>query len=266
MEPDLEVVQIRRGESFKAWSHGYPFHTVRWHFHPEYELHQVVATSGRYFVGDFIGDFEPGNLVLTGPNLPHNWVSDLPAECAIPLRGRILQFSEEFIGDLMKVMPELSGLAALLDFSRRGALFTRSTSDALVPLMEEIVTANGVRRIELFLMILGITLSRRPTGASAVQPKLSARSVRLHVGGNEQGTRIHPEESDATFRRSEARCDRRSIAKCIFALVPPAHGHVIGAICQAAAYQSRVSDIDERRAGFHHRHLLRGRLQQSLQF
>ena len=75
MEPDLEVVQIRRGESFKAWSHGYPFRTVRWHFHPEYELHHVVATSGRYFVGDFIGAFEPGNLVLTGPNLPHNWVS-----------------------------------------------------------------------------------------------------------------------------------------------------------------------------------------------
>ncbi|MGY3365171.1 hypothetical protein ACVWZL_002296 [Bradyrhizobium sp. GM2.4] len=84
MEPDLEVVQIRRGESFKAWSHGYPFHTVRWHFHPEYELHQVVATSGRYFVGDFIGDFEPGNLVLTGPNLPHNWVSDLPARVRHP--------------------------------------------------------------------------------------------------------------------------------------------------------------------------------------
>ncbi|MCJ9704489.1 SDR family NAD(P)-dependent oxidoreductase, partial [Bradyrhizobium sp. SHOUNA76] len=155
MEPDLEVVQIRRGESFKAWSHGYPFHTVRWHFHPEYELHQVVATSGRYF----IGEFEPGNLVLTGPNLPHNWVSDLPPGSTIPLRGRILQFSEEFIGDLTKVMPELSGLAALLEFSRRGALFTRSASDKIAPLMEEIATANGVRRIEPFLMILG-TLSR----------------------------------------------------------------------------------------------------------
>ncbi|MDB5440450.1 MAG: AraC family transcriptional regulator, partial [Caulobacteraceae bacterium] len=39
MEPDLEVVQISQGESFKAWAHGYPFRTVRWHFHPEYELH-----------------------------------------------------------------------------------------------------------------------------------------------------------------------------------------------------------------------------------
>lgn len=159
MEPDLEVVQIRRGESFKAWSHGYPFHTVRWHFHPEYEIHQVVATSGRYFVGDFIGQFEPGNLVLTGPNLPHNWVSDLPVDVAIPLRGRIIQFSEEFIGDTMKLMPELSGLGALLESSRRGVLFSGNTSKELAPLMEEIVAASGVRRIELFMMILG-TLCR----------------------------------------------------------------------------------------------------------
>lgn len=159
MEPDLEVVQIRRGESFKAWAHGYPFHTVRWHFHPEYEIHQVVATSGRYFVGDFIGQFEPGNLVLTGPNLPHNWVSDLPVDVAIPLRGRIIQFSEEFIGDTMKLMPELSGLGALLESSRRGVLFSGNTSKELAPLMEELVSATGVRRIELFMMILG-TLCR----------------------------------------------------------------------------------------------------------
>ena len=49
MEPDLEVVQIRPGESFAAWSHGYPYRTVRWHFHPEYELHQVVATKRPLF-------------------------------------------------------------------------------------------------------------------------------------------------------------------------------------------------------------------------
>src|SRR5436189_1970259 len=101
MEPDLEVVQIRPGESFAVFSHGYPYHTVRWHFHPEYELHLVVATTGRYFVGDFIGEFVPGNLVLTGPNLPHNWVSDIPAGTSIPLRCRFVQFSDSFNGDTM---------------------------------------------------------------------------------------------------------------------------------------------------------------------
>src|SRR5260370_40829830 len=105
MHPGLEGGKIRRGESFKAWAHGYPFHTVRWHFHPEYELHQVVATVGRYFVGDFIGEFEPGNLVLTGPNLPHNWVSDIPRDSSVPLRCRIVQFGESFVDDATKVFP-----------------------------------------------------------------------------------------------------------------------------------------------------------------
>jgi AraC-like DNA-binding protein len=159
MEPDLEVVQIRPGESFAAWSHGYPYRTVRWHFHPEYELHQVVATAGRYFVGDFIGEFKPGNLVLTGPNLPHNWVSDVPQDASVPLRCRIIQFSEEFVRGAMKALPELAALTPVLEFSRRGVLFGEQTSRDLSPLMEEIMQAQGVRRVELFMLIAGL-LSR----------------------------------------------------------------------------------------------------------
>ena len=159
MKPDLELVQIREGESFKAWSHGYPFHTVRWHFHPEYELHIIVATNGRYFVGDFIGEFEPGNLILTGPNLPHNWVSDIPVDTSVPLRCRIIQFSEDFIGGVMGVFPELAALGPLLESSRRGLRFTAETSRLVAPIMEEMMTAQGVRRIELFMIIAGM-LSR----------------------------------------------------------------------------------------------------------
>lgn len=159
MKPDLEVVQIREGESFKAWSHGYPFHTVRWHFHPEYEIHLVVATEGRYFVGDFIGEFEPGNLILTGPNLPHNWVSDVPKDVMVPLRCRIIQFSEDFIGGVMGVFPELAALGPVLEASRRGLLFSKETAASIAPFMEELMTAQGARRIELFMLIAG-ALSR----------------------------------------------------------------------------------------------------------
>ena len=159
MNPDLEVVQIGKGQSFKAWAHGYPFHTVRWHFHPEYEIHQVVTTNGRYFVGDFIGEFEPGNLVLTGPNLPHNWVSDVPPDIVVPLRGRVVQFSESFIGEVKKIFPELAQFEPVLELSRRGTLFSKRTSDKVAPMLEELVNAQGVRRIELFLNVIG-TMSR----------------------------------------------------------------------------------------------------------
>ena len=156
MKPDLEVVQIGRSESFKAWAHGYPYHTVRWHFHPEYEIHHVVATQGHYFVGDFIGNFEPGNLVLTGPNLPHNWVSHLATGESVPLRGRVLQFTEDFIGDAMALLPELAACEALLQTSRRGALFSPATAEAAAPMLAELVSAQGIRRIEVFIGLLGL--------------------------------------------------------------------------------------------------------------
>ena len=168
MKPDLEVVQIGRAESFKAWEHGYPFHTVRWHFHPEYELHHVVHTGGHYFVGDFIGSFAPGNLVLTGPNLPHNWVSDLAPDAHIPLRGRVLQFTEQFVRNTTALLPELASFEPLLELSRRGALFTNETSARVGPMLEELVGASDLRRIELFMSIIG-TLSR----ASGVCPLAS---------------------------------------------------------------------------------------------
>ena len=193
MEPDLEVVQIRRGESFKAWAHGYPFHTVRWHFHPEYELHHVVATRGRYFVGDFIGEFEPGNLVLTGPNLPHNWVSELPRGGSVPLRCRIVQFSADFIGNATKVLPELTGFHHLLEKSRHGALFTPETAGVISLVLEELVDAQGVRRIELFMNIVGIltrATSVRTLASSTYLPDPSGymsagiNKVLAHIGGH----------------------------------------------------------------------------------
>jgi len=173
MKPDLEVVQIGRAESFKAWEHGYPFRTVRWHFHPEFELHHVVATTGRYFVGDFIGNFAPGNLVLTGPNLPHNWVSHLPPGTEVPLRSRVLQFSETFIRDATQLLPELAAVVPVLEASRRGALFSAETAARVAPMMADLIRASEVRRIELFMSIVG-TLSRaqgiRPLTSESYHP------------------------------------------------------------------------------------------------
>jgi AraC-like DNA-binding protein len=154
MKPDLEVVQIGHRQSFKAWEHGYPFHTVRWHFHPELEVHHVVATSGRYFVGDFIGEFAPGNLVLTGPNLPHNWISDLGTERSVPLRSRVVQFPESLLLQIAELFPDTGDFTTLFALSRRGALFSTACSDVCAPLLCDLIEAKGPHRASIFLQIL----------------------------------------------------------------------------------------------------------------
>ena len=153
--PDLELVQLGRGESFKVWSHGYPYRTVRWHFHPEYEVHLVTATSGTFLVGDHVGSFAPGNLVMTGPNLPHNWISNVPAGEVVPERCLVLQFTQAFIDGCLAVFPELDFVAPLLDEATHGIQFSGATAGAVGPILAELTTAGGGRRIELFVALLG---------------------------------------------------------------------------------------------------------------
>lgn len=168
MKPDLELVQIGHGQSFTAWEHGYPFRTVRWHFHPECEIHHVVATTGRYFVGDFIGEFGPGNLVMTGPNLPHNWVSFVEPGTSIPLRNRVVQFPEVFLTRIIEALPELAEFRYVLELSRRGALFGAKASAKAGPILAELVCARGARRAALFVDLLAtLADDRRVTSVAS---------------------------------------------------------------------------------------------------
>lgn len=154
MQPDLELVHIRKGESFAAWMHGYPFRTVRWHYHPEYEIHLVVATSGKFYIGDHIGNFGPDQLIVTGPNLPQNWISDIAPGEIVALRSLVIQFPGSFLEAAGAAIPELEALRPLLERSHRGLLFDTATARALRPLMLQLIEARGLRRITLFWEIL----------------------------------------------------------------------------------------------------------------
>ena len=181
MQPDLELVHIRKGESFAAWMHGYPFRTVRWHYHPEYEIHLVVDTHGTFYIGDHIGEFGPGQLIMTGPNLPQNWISDIAPDEVVPTRSFVVQFPEAFIEDAAAAMPEMDAIRPLLERSHRGLLFSPATAEAVKPLMTELFEARGLRRLALFWDILDQL-------ANAPDPEvLASLSYELDLGALKDG-------------------------------------------------------------------------------
>jgi AraC-like DNA-binding protein len=156
MSPSLELVGIQEQESFKVWKHGYPYETVRWHFHPEYEINLITDTTGRFFVGDHTGTFAPGQLFMVGPNVPHNWVSDLPDNQPVEQRCVVLQFSGRCVNRGIVAFPELGHLERLLADSQRGILFTESVSQRAAVLMASLLTAQGFQRVAQFLALLDL--------------------------------------------------------------------------------------------------------------
>ena len=161
MRPSLELVGIRETESFKLWTHGYPYETVRWHFHPEYEINLITRTSGQFFVGDHTGQFAPGHLCLIGPNVPHNWVSDLPAGQSVAERCIVLQFSGKVLRRGIETFPELAALERLLVESHRGVQFSEDVAARAARQLRQLLSSEGVRRIAGFLALLELLAGDR---------------------------------------------------------------------------------------------------------
>lgn len=152
-DPTLGYEPRENHGSLRYLEHGIPTPLVRWHQHEEYELHLIVQTRGKLFVGDYIGHFEPGNLVLTGPRLPHNWISsDSPAE-GVLLRDMVLQFTDAPLRRASAEIGELQGLLPLLERARHGIEFF-GMSELARDALTGIKNSHGLARFGEFLMFV----------------------------------------------------------------------------------------------------------------
>jgi AraC-like DNA-binding protein len=142
-EPPDEVGFVR------CLEHGFPTPLARWHYHDEYELHLITSTSGKVFVGDWIGPFQAGQLVLTGPRLPHNWVSmDIP-EGGVPQRDLVIQFPYGPLTHAADNIPELREVLPLLERAKHGIEFF-GMSEAAEQHWHRVKNARGLRRLTAF--------------------------------------------------------------------------------------------------------------------
>jgi AraC-like DNA-binding protein len=107
------------------------------------------------FVGDYIGTFGPGNLVFTGPGLPHNWIStDVPPE-GVPLRDHCVIFNRAPIDQAAALIPELKEIQPLLDRALQGVEFF-GISEVVLGYFERMNASQNIARLSVFLELLGV--------------------------------------------------------------------------------------------------------------
>ena len=182
MHPQFEVVD-RSNRSIRYLEHGWPTDLCRWHAHEEYELHLIVETRGKAFVGNFIGNFEPGSLFLTGPNLAHNWVTDSVSSEKIEIRDMLVQFSQKSFEKLAEGFPEFSGIRKMLDLAASGILFKGFNATFARGHMEAIRDNIGPERILAFIRFL-VRLNEHAEKVTLSETKL------VNADGNSKYARI----------------------------------------------------------------------------
>ena len=145
MKPVLEQIASKKGQhSFIAFTITQSRFDFFWHYHPEYELTLIIKGRGRRLVGDCHEQFESGDLVLLGPDLPHTWISNEKhkgKEMAV-----VIQFSSNFI-ERFTELAELTSINKLLTLAKQGISFKGEITAEFVEQMKQLPKKSGVERV-----------------------------------------------------------------------------------------------------------------------
>ncbi|GEO06096.1 AraC family transcriptional regulator [Adhaeribacter aerolatus] len=156
MKPFLLKVEVAPEQSFAVRQQVNPLFYNQWHYHEELELTYVQEGSGIRFVGDSIQNFQAGDLILLGSNLPHFWRGEnqTAANASTECQAMVVQFNANFWGETFLDLPELSIIKELLGKARRGIHIRGETRQGVANLMQELAGTKGVNRIMALLQIL----------------------------------------------------------------------------------------------------------------
>jgi AraC-like DNA-binding protein len=130
-----------------------------WHAHSEYQIFVVLEGTGTRFIGDSIKSFKPGELILTGPHLPHVWRSDeiyFDKKSQHKASGIVIYLNENFLGDHILEKEEMLALKKLFSKSIRGLEFYGQKKLEVIKLMQELTQMQGIHSVIHLLHILEI--------------------------------------------------------------------------------------------------------------
>ena len=150
---------------------------AHWHYHLEMELTLFTSGQGTRFVGDHIGPFAAGDVVLLGEKLPHYWhLAD--ASSGISVQWHFPK-SHPFW-----TFPETVTLEPLFRAAGRGLRYTGSASAALASELQRFPSAGEVDRFAILVRLFAIMAAAPERDRS----QLSTRSFCLPTDSQYQET------------------------------------------------------------------------------
>jgi len=135
-----------------------------WHAHYEYQLFVVLKGHGTRFIGDSIKTFKSGELIFTGPHLPHIWRSDeayFSRKSNLHTEGIVIYFNENFLGEHILEKEEMVVLMKLYSRSKRGLEFYGAKKNLVIAMIEELTRLQGIPSVIQLLKILDMLASSK---------------------------------------------------------------------------------------------------------
>jgi len=162
------IVQEDQGDKFYS----------KLHQHQEIQISLIKKGEGTFIIGDYVGEFNEGDIFVIGENLPHVFNSD---ESIKKVHMISLFFMKSAYGDHFFTMPEFKDLDSFFSNSTLGFKVDPSSKE----LTDLIQTLPDISKLQLFISFFEILRSMN-------QHSITTFSSAIHtkIYGEEEGNRM----------------------------------------------------------------------------
>jgi AraC-like DNA-binding protein len=153
MKVEYEKISPDTGSSFRLIHWKSENDRYFWHYHPEYEIVFVRKGSGKLHIGEHLKNYEEGELVFIGPDLPHTGfgygVIGEHEEIVVQLR-------KDFLGEEFMQKPELQQIRKLFERAKQGLSFQGKSRKIVASKLQKMLTFSHFERLVELLNIFDI--------------------------------------------------------------------------------------------------------------
>lgn len=135
-----------------------PYFYDIFHKHPELQLTLIIESDGTVIMGDYVGNFRPGDVFLISSNVPHVFKNDkkyYDEENQLRAHGISVFFEETLFGDKFFQLPETEAVGQFLR-KRQSLRLHPDTASRLRPKIINLQSMSGVSKVTEMLTILEI--------------------------------------------------------------------------------------------------------------
>lgn len=124
-----------------------------WHHHPECEITLVLKGGTERWVGDKLTRLRPGDLVMLGSDLPHDYRNDRQGQSK-PVHAIVIQFLPTLFGENWLRHATMGSVRRLFERAQLGLEIRGATRRRTTKRLIQISKARGLRRMVLFMELL----------------------------------------------------------------------------------------------------------------
>jgi AraC-like DNA-binding protein len=150
MKTLIQKIHLEEHQSFACRTYRTPDFETNWHRHEEFELILISEGYGTAMIGDFIGEYQPGDLYFIAGNLPH-WFKKQHHK--ITGSAVVVHFKKEIFGQEFLQLPELKTVYQLLQ-KNDGIQIQPKLKKEIAAFINDLQEMKGFQRMSTLLQCL----------------------------------------------------------------------------------------------------------------